>query len=135
VKVVLDTNVMLSGLARPQSIPGRILAAWDLHSFQLVSSQPQVAEITRVFGYPKVRTLLGWGEPQIERFLRQLLLRLELVALPAQLPSVPRDPDDAPILATLLAAEADVLVTGDRDLLSLSDKYPIESPVEFLQRL
>ena len=34
-KVVLDTNVLISGLAYPNSIPGRIVAAWDLHTLGL----------------------------------------------------------------------------------------------------
>ena len=48
---------------------------------------------------------------------------------------VPRDADDVPILATLAAASADVLVTGDGDLLALRGKYPIETPAEFVRRL
>jgi len=38
---------------------------------------------------------------------------------------VPADPDDAPILATLVAAKADVLITGDGNLLALRDRYAI----------
>jgi predicted nucleic acid-binding protein len=47
----------------------------------------------------------------------------------------PRDPDDIPVLATLIASEADMLVTGDRDLLALREEYPIETPAEFVRRL
>lgn len=46
-----------------------------------------------------------------------------------------RDPDDAPILATLATANADVLVTGEGDLLALRAKHPIETPAEFVRRL
>jgi putative PIN family toxin of toxin-antitoxin system len=45
-----------------------------------------------------------------------------------------RDADDAPILAALVANKADVLVTGDGDLLALRDRYPIETPAEFARR-
>jgi len=51
---------------------------------------------------------------------------------------VPRDPGDAPIfaiLATSGAVKAAVLVTGDGDLLALSDKYPIQTPAEVVRRL
>ena len=47
----------------------------------------------------------------------------------------PRDPDDIPVLATLIASGADLLVTGDRDLLVLREEYPIETPAEFIRRL
>ena len=45
-----------------------------------------------------------------------------------------RDPDDAPILATLVEAGADYLVTGDKDLLALAPGYPIVTPAEFCVR-
>ena len=49
--------------------------------------------------------------------------------------SVPRDPGDDPVLATLLAADADCLVSGDGDLLALRDRFPILTPAEFARRL
>jgi predicted nucleic acid-binding protein len=45
-----------------------------------------------------------------------------------------RDPNDVPILATQIAAGADCLVTGDRDLLALAGPYPILSPADFCAR-
>ena len=74
-------------------------------------------------------------EERIELFIKQLYIRAEVVELGPISVEVPRDPGDAPILATLATAKADVLVTGDGDLLALSDKYPIETPAEFVRRL
>jgi predicted nucleic acid-binding protein len=48
---------------------------------------------------------------------------------------VPLDPDDAPILATLVAAKADLLITGDPDLLALREQYAIHTPAEFVRKL
>lgn len=45
-----------------------------------------------------------------------------------------RDPADQPVLMTLTAAKAQYLVTGDKDLLALSDRYPILTPAEFWSR-
>lgn len=42
-----------------------------------------------------------------------------------------RDPADQPVLMTLIAAKAQYLVTGDKDLLALSDRYPIITPAQF----
>ncbi len=47
----------------------------------------------------------------------------------------PRDPHDAPILASLISAKADYLVTGDGDLLVLRHKYAIVKPTEFAEKL
>ena len=134
-KVVLATNVLISGLAYPNSIPGRIVAAWDLHALRLSMSHYQMDEIAGVLGYPKIRTLLGWNDARIESFVRQLILRVELVQIEGHSAPVPNDPDDTPILATLIASSADVLITGDSDPQTLRARYPIETPAQFAQRL
>ena len=134
-KVVLDTNVLLSGLMVPEGTPGRIVAAWFDARFEVAMSLDQLAEIGRVLEYPKIRRKLGWDEERIELFIKQLYIRSEVVELGPISVQVPRDPDDAPILATLAAAKADVLVTGDGDLLALRTRFPIETPAEFVRRL
>jgi len=135
VKVVLDTNVLLSGLMFPDGTPGRIIAAWVEARFEVALSLDQLAEIGRVLEYPKIRRKLRWDDQRIELFIKQLYLRAEVVELGPISVEVRRDPGDAPILATLAAAKADVLVTGDGDLLALRDNYPIETPAEFVRRL
>ena len=45
-----------------------------------------------------------------------------------------RDEADLPILGTLLAAQADYLITGDKDLLALAARYPVLTPTEFWAR-
>ena len=130
-RVVLDTNVLISGLAYPNSVPGKIVSTWDSHSVHVVMCKFQLQEIARVLAYPKIRKLLAWDET----FVRQLLLRVELIDISEITVLVPNDADDSPILATLIAASADILITGDRDLLSMSEQYPIETPSQFAQRL
>lgn len=134
-KVVLDTNVLLSGLMSPGGMPGRIVAAWVEARFEVALSLDQLAEIGRVLAYPKIRRKLEWDDERIESFIRQIYLRAEVVELGAISVQVPRDQDDAPILATLIATKADVLVTGDADLLALRDHYSIETPAGFMRRL
>jgi putative PIN family toxin of toxin-antitoxin system len=135
VKVVLDTNVLLSGLMAPEGTPGRILAAWFEARFDVVMSFDQLAEIGRALGYPKIYRKLKWDEQRIEQFLRQLYIRAEVIELHSISVEVPRDPKDAPILATLMVSGADVLVSGDRDLLELRNQHPIQTPAEFVRRL
>ncbi len=134
-KIVLDTNVLLSGLMFPEDAPGRIVAAWAGARFEVALSLDQLGEIARVLEYPKIRRKLGWDDGKIESFIKQLYIRAEVIELGSISVEVPGDPDDAPILATLAAANADILVTGDGDLLALRAKHPIETPAEFVRRL
>ena len=134
-KVVLDTNVLLSGLMFPDSTPGRIIGAWDETRFEIALSLEQLQEIARVLAYPKIRRRLKWDDQAIGQFVKQLYVRVELVDLTGIAADVPSDPDDVVILATLIAAKADFLITGDADLLALRSQYPIETPAEFIRRL
>ena len=134
-RVVLDTNILVSGLMHPASTPGRIIAAWSEAQFDVVSSHEQLAEIGRVLAYPKIRRILKWDDQRIEQFIKRLYIRVEVAEPESTGVEALRDPDDAPILGALVAAEADLLVTGDRDLLALSDRSPIEAPAEFVRRI
>ena len=134
-RVVIDTNVVLSGLIKPGSIPGQVLRAWRDGSFRLVLSEFLLEEIAVTLARPKIQALVPWPAAQIDRFVLELRAFCDVVE-PAELNfKYPRDPDDIPVLATLIASGADLLVTGDRDLLVLRGEYPIETPAEFVRRL
>jgi len=134
-KVVLDTNIFLSGLMLPESVPGKIVSAWRSSAFELVLSEPMFTEIARVLAYPKIRKRIAWTDEDIDHFIALLRFRAEIVDIQSIHAVVPRDPDDAPILATFIAAAADCLVSGDQDLLELRDDYAIETAAEFCRRL
>lgn len=134
-RIVLDTNVLVSGLMNPRGTPGRILEAWRNAQFEVLMSRDQLTELARVLSYPKIRQRLQWNQATTNRFLKQIYLRTESLDLEGVEAVVPRDPADGPILGSLIVAKADFLVTGDDDLLSLREGYPIVTPTEFAQRL
>jgi len=91
-------------------------------------------ELARVLSYPKIARRLRWDRARIERFVKQVYLRSATVD-PGGLEGaeVPADPD-SPLLGTLIAAEAECLVTGDADLLAVRERYPILTAVELVKR-
>jgi putative PIN family toxin of toxin-antitoxin system len=132
-RVVLDTNVLLSGIAYPASIPGKIMAAWRHGSVDVVLSGFILDELRRVLPRLANRHLLSAAE--IEDLVDILSIQADIVdPLSNQEPAL-RDQNDQPVLGTLLAAQfaggADYLVTGDKDLLALSEKFPIVTPARF----
>ncbi|MHB0980905.1 MAG: putative toxin-antitoxin system toxin component, PIN family [Thermoleophilia bacterium] len=144
-KVILDTNVLLSGLINPEGAPGRIVGRWRGGGLELVLSERQLEEIVEVFGYPKIARRLAWGVEEVERFVLLLRLKSEIVSLPSAPDAVPdaapgvfqglRDSADAHLLSALELSGAEVLVSGDHHLLELRGRLPILSPVEFAARL
>lgn len=131
-RVVLDTNVLVSGLAYPGSIPGRIVGAWRQGALDVVLSRFILDELARVL--PRLNHRLKWAESDFADLVDILSIEAELVE-PIALPEIElRDAADLPVLGTLLAAKADYLITGDQDLLAIAGKYPIVTPAEFWQR-
>lgn len=127
--IVLDTNVLLSGTAYPNSVPGKIVSAWRCGSLDIILSQYILDELQRVL--PKLNHRLGWSTRDIQDFVDSLVLLADIIE-PVQSgdPSL-RDSKDQPILGTLLASNAKYLITGDKDLLLLANKFPILRPAEF----
>lgn len=134
-RVVLDSNVFISGLMLPQSIPGKILSVWNSGQFDLVLSEPMLSEISRVLSYPKILRRIGWNDEKISRYIALLRFEANIVSVDGVVADVPGDPNDSPILATLLASKADCLVSGDEHLLCLAGQYPICSPAEFAAKI
>lgn len=133
-RVILDTNVLVSGLMYPKSVPGAALAAWREGRFDLVLPLEQLQEIGRVLAYPKIRKIVRWDDDAIGLFLKQLYLRADVVEPPAQDIAV-RDVGDLHVLQARAAGAAELLVTGDDDLLALRDRFAIETPADFVKRL
>ncbi|HED19810.1 MAG TPA: putative toxin-antitoxin system toxin component, PIN family [Gammaproteobacteria bacterium] len=134
-RVVLDTNVLISGLMLPDSIPGKIIHAWRNAHFVLALSEPMLEEITKVLAYPKIQKRLLWDQSQINKFDLLLRFKTDIVSLESIEAHVPTDPDDNMVLATFLASQADYLISGDSDLLNLNTQYAILSPSEFAKQL
>jgi putative PIN family toxin of toxin-antitoxin system len=132
-RVVLDTNVLVSGLAYPASVPGRIIAARRHGSIEVLLSAYILDELRRVL--PRLAHRHRLSTPEIDDLVDVLSIQAELLEpLPAQDAAL-RNSDDGPVLGSLVAAlaraDVDYLITGDKDLLQLADRYPIVDPATF----
>lgn len=133
-RAVLDTNVLLSGLlwhGAPHALVEHVRAG----TLTLISSPALLAEFAEAIRRPKVRTVLARARTDPERALGELRRLAELVDPPALAAPVSRDPDDDAVLALAVAAEADLIVSGDRDLLALErhGAIPILDPAAALR--
>jgi putative PIN family toxin of toxin-antitoxin system len=132
-RVVLDTNVLLSGIAYPASVPGKILAAWRHGSVDVLLSAYILDELRRVL--PRLAHRHGLTSAEIDDLVDALSIQAEVIEpLPDLEPDL-RDFDDQAVLGTLLAAleasGANYLITGDKDLLAMAERYPIIAPAAF----
>ena len=131
ISIVLDTNVLLSGVAYPNSVPGKLIAAWKNGGVDVILSHYILDELQRVL--PRLNHRLGWSPQDIQDFIDSLAFLADIVELLSAKEQKLRDEADQPVLGTLLASKANYLVTGDKDLLAISNIYPILSPAQFWQ--
>lgn len=129
-RVVLDTNALFSALLFRAGALAWLRFAWQAEKIRPLASRATAAELIRVLAYPKFRL----SDLEREDLLGDYLPWCEVVAVPKRF-KIPacRDPFDRPFLALALAAKADALVTGDKDLLAFAETFavPIIAPAAF----
>jgi putative PIN family toxin of toxin-antitoxin system len=118
VRLVIDTNILISALFDETSLPARLIAQWRDGRFSLLTATEQLDELMRVTRYPKIRECLA---PALAgRFINELR---DIAVVVNRLPTIDActDPNDNYLLAMVSAGRADFLVTGDkRDLLGIA---------------
>ena len=136
-KAVVDANVVVSGFINPHGPPGRVMRLFlDRRAFDWVITSEIAAEYRRSLVYPRVQKTLGLGPEYRTRLERLLKLAdwTEDFALPG---SVPSDPSDEKYLGAAVSGRAEVVVSGDTDLLQLGryEGIRIMKPAVFLKEL
>jgi putative PIN family toxin of toxin-antitoxin system len=118
VRLVIDTNILISALLAASSQPAELIVLWRAGRFDLLTTTEQVDELMRVTRYRKIRDRLA---PAVAGRLVNDLRALAVVVDELPVVEVSSDPDDDYLLALAAAGRADFLVTGDkRDLLGVA---------------
>jgi len=131
-KVVIDTNVLISGLLFGGN-PGELITLWKERRIQPMSSRDIIEEYLRVLAYPKFRLT----EEEIEYlFSQEVLPWFEVIAVQSGQPFVIDDTSDDKFIWCALEGSAEAIISSDQHLLRLSScPVPIFSPSEFLRAI
>ena len=111
VRVVLDTNILISALITRNTPPDKLYQAWLRGEIELVMSDTQVAEIYDGLSRPRLRRFLDADEVDaiVENIATRALIITELPVV-----NVSPDPKDNPILASAIVGRAELIVSGDK---------------------
>lgn len=136
-KVVLDTNVFISGIILPLSLPGKILDLWRKNKFILVTSKSILKELNKVFHYPKIIRTYKIKEEIIRELLINIAKTSIVVFKEKEVEVIPEDKADNKFLSCAVSARVDFIVSGDTHLLKLKNFQGITilKPKEFLEIL
>jgi putative PIN family toxin of toxin-antitoxin system len=133
-KVLIDTNILISAALFPNSTPAKAYNKAVTHPYHGLVCEQNIDELHRIFNR-KFPTKLS----ALERFLASSATALEIIPTPMEEDTAEqkiRDVKDRPILRAAISANADFLLTGDKDFLESGVKYPeIITAAEFMARI
>lgn len=131
-RIVLDTNVLISAFVFPGGPPESVYRLALEGRAVLITSPPILAEFGRI-----LVDKFGWDAPMAEEAVA-LVARVSTIIRPSmQLAEVDADPDDDRILEAALEGQADMIVSGDKHLLRIGTwrDIPVVKPADFLATL
>jgi putative PIN family toxin of toxin-antitoxin system len=133
-RAVIDTNILIRALIKPLGTVGPVLRYLRDGAYVLIYSEPILTELVDVLNRPRIRNKYGLSTEDIEIVVSLILLRGELV-VPKRRITICRDSKDNMFLEAAADGSANVIVSGDDDLLSLEnfEEIPIITPFEFLK--
>ena len=132
-RAVVDTNLLVSYLITHRSPIAELIDTYLARGdFVLLTSHAMLEELDRVLQYPRLHRY--YDAQTCIRFVALVASLGEIVDVPEEVPRICRDPDDDWVIACAVAGDADVIVSGDRDLLDLIqvNRIPILSACQFL---
>jgi hypothetical protein len=116
-RIILDTNILLSALLSPLGEPAKLLAAWERKAFTLIASEELIAELLDVASRPFFKARL---RPSATELLVAGIHDFSFYCSDLSPAPIAPDPKDSYLLAMAEASQAEFLVTGDKALLSLN---------------
>jgi putative PIN family toxin of toxin-antitoxin system len=136
-RAVLDCNVYVSAIIRPEGPPGQIIERFlRTSAFDLVMSPAIRDEVLRALAYPKVRKSLK-RDVDPELWFEDIALLARMVAGDHRVTGVSEDPDDDIYPAAAIEGRCPYIVSGDSDLLTISEHEGVRivTPRAFLTLL
>lgn len=129
-RIVLDTNVLVSAALKRQSMPGMAALVVERRG-GLLKSLVTEQQLFEVVSRPYLAALI---DPASQAWLRKLMAAAELVGITERIAAC-RDPTDDKFLELAVNGRADLIVTGDGDLLVLNPfrHIPIVTPAAFMR--
>lgn len=136
IRAVVDTNILIRAMIKPTGTVGPVIRRLRDGDYTLVYSQPLIDELLEKLALPRIRQKYQLGDQDIDDLLALIALRGELVA-PTRRVKVCRDPKDDIFIEAAVAGKAEVIVTGDQDLLTLKKYETVQfiTPRVFIARL
>ena len=140
-RVILDTNVIVSGIILSRGTPYSIIELWRRGAFLLITSSEHIDEVVDVLRRAKIANNYDIPVEKLTSIVKLLKQKSHVVRPTPCTQTIPiRDKKDTFLLETAITGKAEYLVTGDKDLISLRNQSTIKplniiTPQQFLELL
>ena len=121
IRVVIDANVFVSAILKPNSNPDKVIDLVKQGRITLALSPDILAEIRKVLLYPKIRKELKLTTKEIGEALAQIVQAAIITSGRVRLNAIESDPDDNRYLECAVEVQADFIISGDRHLKDLKN--------------
>lgn len=134
-RVVIDTNLLVSATITEEGNPARIIKAWRDGKIEIVISPEILREIREVLFRPKIRALSHWSDKEIEEFIDGLNKSGIVVEDKPGFKVIKEDPEDDKFIASAIQGKAEYIISGDPHLKRLKEYQGVKPPAEFVKIL
>jgi len=124
-RIVIDTNVVVSSFLSPTGGPARIFELLNQEAFELLLSEAILEEWKAALNYPKIQKLHQLNEAEIAEIIAGFRLIGTLVEPAIIPPVVINDPDDDKFIECAVAGGAEYIISGDKHLNSIREYHGI----------
>ena len=136
-RIVIDTNVIISGFISPTGTPARIIDLWVEGNLQVILSSAIMEEYSIVFRYPQTQRYHRMSSEEITQTLERFRRIAVMIEPTERLQAVLEDATDNKFLECAVAGGATYIISGDKHLLKLQvyQGIPILTPAAFLAQI
>lgn len=136
-RAVIDINVIVSAWLNKFGTPARVLREVLEGRLTIILTMELIAELERAIRYQRVMKRVPSTEEQLRQFTEAIAIAAEIVSPKRSIAGVLRDPDDHALLEAAAAGNANVVITGDKDLTDLGsfEGIRILRPADFMAEL
>ena len=134
-RIVLDSNLIFSAVLKPTSNAGAVLGAWRASHFDWVTCEIQLDELRIALTRPYLTSRMAHGSQPVEELIVDMREACTWKTLVTPLAPICRDPRDDYLFALFDQGHADLIISGDKDVLALRNSYPIITARELIDRL
>lgn len=137
-RVVIDTNILVSALLSKKGAPARIIDAWEARKFLVITSDAAILEVERVLMDLAFTGKYTISDQEIKSIINLLQKDALLVSGQTEVKgAIPEDPDDEKFLSIALEGDAQIIISGDKHLLELGRyrNIAVQTAREFIDSL